>query len=427
MDTESVEMHGQQNQPALIQIQMIKRPSVILLFEVLHLPSPQSHKFQLIKELIATIFSSHKSMYGWGKKQELYSFIEFGIITSEQINRVQYYDQQEIFTIEWRLTHPHHPLASHPQISLQNAILLMTGKCLNKNLTRSNFGMGLDPTLRRYTTYERSVQSSLIKYACCDCLAIETIIEALKNPQAPQLTSESCDPTTDSETEDELRPTASSSSVLAGFSSPPKLPQQQQQNESLVTHPEYDQISEDELQTTDRLVLTDRVVTIEPMEQENQPSTPLNILKNPDLWQSISDSETEDPPATPPPPTVNTTTQTAVPYRLIPIKQYKPYSSTSIDPPTTANISSQPSIVPFEQTNFIVRLPEKSPVLSSTSPSQQISATSEPSSSSVPPSTSATSKRKRKDTRSKAHRQRDNRRKELKRRARAYTYEVIRR
>ena len=58
IDTESINIPGIDNVPALIQVQMIiqHHPSIILIIETHHLPRENDHTFSLIKELIGIIF-----------------------------------------------------------------------------------------------------------------------------------------------------------------------------------------------------------------------------------------------------------------------------------------------------------------------------------------------------------------------------------
>jgi hypothetical protein len=62
IDTESINVRGEGNVPALVQLQIIlpNRPSVIMIIEMHHLSCENRAKFLLIKELFQIVFLPEK-------------------------------------------------------------------------------------------------------------------------------------------------------------------------------------------------------------------------------------------------------------------------------------------------------------------------------------------------------------------------------
>ena len=73
IDTESVNIPGQGNIPALIQLLMIldNNPSLILVVELHHLPQEHHFQFELIKELFHVVLSSEKTSYIFARGKQL--------------------------------------------------------------------------------------------------------------------------------------------------------------------------------------------------------------------------------------------------------------------------------------------------------------------------------------------------------------------
>ena len=109
LDTESVNIPGQGNVPALIQLLMIldHRPSLTLIVEMHYLPREHQLRFELIKELFQVILSSEKTSYIFESKNELKPFVQFELFSPEQIESMKFINAQDNFKQYWRTTHSH--------------------------------------------------------------------------------------------------------------------------------------------------------------------------------------------------------------------------------------------------------------------------------------------------------------------------------
>ncbi|CAF1523926.1 unnamed protein product, partial [Didymodactylos carnosus] len=77
IDTESTIKPYHPNEPALIQIMILRKDqsSIVLLVEVRHLPHQESQEFESIQELFRVIFQPKSLIHIWGNRDELKSFV----------------------------------------------------------------------------------------------------------------------------------------------------------------------------------------------------------------------------------------------------------------------------------------------------------------------------------------------------------------
>ncbi|CAF1281998.1 unnamed protein product [Didymodactylos carnosus] len=151
IDTESITKHGQMNEPALIQIQILhegESSTTILIVEVKHLPPTNWNQCTLIKKL----------------------FDDYNYIHCES----------DCFCEQCIHQNPNDPW------SLMDAIAGATGKWLDKSLTLSPFAIGLDARLYSQTSQQQAYRQQLSTYAAYDCLAIQSLLPILyPRPPSP--------------------------------------------------------------------------------------------------------------------------------------------------------------------------------------------------------------------------------------------------
>ena len=87
LDTKSTIILYQPNKPSRIQFQIItwEISSIIALVEVCHLPHRDQPTFQLIQELLHSLFQPTKTIFIWRTIKELVGFIQYGLFTKDQI------------------------------------------------------------------------------------------------------------------------------------------------------------------------------------------------------------------------------------------------------------------------------------------------------------------------------------------------------
>ena len=193
IDTESINIPGIDNVPALIQVQMIiqHHRSIVLIIEMHHLPREHDRTFLLIKELIQIIFSPEKTIYIFGEETELLPFTKFQLFTKEQIDSMAPVNLQNEFKRYWQQQHPH--TSSNNCIcetcigklpsnlwSLQDCVAYELNKYLPKIHTNSNFNIGLDPDLFHRNPLELQHRQNLTNYAQSDCLSMEILIKQMR-------------------------------------------------------------------------------------------------------------------------------------------------------------------------------------------------------------------------------------------------------
>ena len=191
------------HEPALIQIELIGTPSIVLLFETCHLPGPSSVLFWLMKSLLKIIFNSSNSLYSWGDaKQELKDFIQYGLFSLETILRINNIDVQKRFKI-WHHNHVQFdfsPSSLHqmPIIdkysqksikdvnhkwSLQMAVAYVFDEFLDKRHTKSHWARLLDVnSIEKQSVVnaqEKKTIHKMIQYAVNDCLSVTNLVHVL--------------------------------------------------------------------------------------------------------------------------------------------------------------------------------------------------------------------------------------------------------
>ena len=201
IDTESVNIPGKGNEPALIQLLMIRynHPSSVVIIEPHHLPHEHHPHFELIKQLFQVVLSPEKTSFIFGPKTELKPFAQFRLFSLEQIQAMTCIDLQRNFKQYWQEQHPHRQ-ANPTNItrmgkcrceqcigknstdlwSLQDCVAYELDQYLPKLYSQSKFNIGLDAKLRRLNNDEIIYRRNLSEYAYNDCLSMETIIKQLK-------------------------------------------------------------------------------------------------------------------------------------------------------------------------------------------------------------------------------------------------------
>ena len=196
LDTESVNIYKQGNKPVLVQVQMLleHNSSIVLIFEMCHLPRKHELTFKLIQDFFNIIFNNDKTIYIWGIKDELLPFTVYDLFSYEQINRFTFINLQDKFKEIWQQQHPHQSSelsnnsindclcescigkASTELWSLQDAVIYQLHEWLDKRVTNSPFDIGLDLELCRLNSAQKEYRQYLTKYAANDCLSMQRLI-----------------------------------------------------------------------------------------------------------------------------------------------------------------------------------------------------------------------------------------------------------
>ena len=206
IDTESINIPGKRNEPALIQLLMMHddQPSSVVVIEPHHLHHKYHPHVELTQKLFELVLSSEKTSYIFGSKNELKSLDRFKLFTVRQIESMTFINLQNNFKTYWQERHRHRHQQTNQtnnnQIencrceqctgkgqtelwSLQDCIANEFHRYLPKIYSNSDFDIGLDPKLGKFNNEELNHQANLIAYACNDCLSMETIIRRLKMKQ----------------------------------------------------------------------------------------------------------------------------------------------------------------------------------------------------------------------------------------------------
>jgi hypothetical protein len=195
LDTESTCIPKKPNEPALIQLQILRpnSTSYVIFIEVRHLPASTTNTFKLIQKFFDVLFCSTKKIYIWGCTDELTTFTKFNLFDIDQIYLSNSINLQGEFKRHWQTCHPHTPSPllnnyltceceeciniqpSNPW-GLQDSVAFMLNRWLDKRLTISTFAIGLDPKLKRLNGKELEHRQFLMRYAADDCLSMEQIM-----------------------------------------------------------------------------------------------------------------------------------------------------------------------------------------------------------------------------------------------------------
>ncbi|CAF3051341.1 unnamed protein product [Rotaria sp. Silwood2] len=203
IDTESINIYKRKNEPVLIQIQILLpyNLSLIMIVEMCHLPRDHTIHFALIKQLFDIIFTSNKTIYIWGIKNELFPFVNFKLFSHEQLHSITPINLQHQFKLFWNEQHQHHHrISTSDNIlednciceqcigkkpsepwSLQDSTAYLLKEYLPKILTREKFNIGLDPNLFNLDFEEKHYRQQLTTYALNDCLSMQRILIQMKN------------------------------------------------------------------------------------------------------------------------------------------------------------------------------------------------------------------------------------------------------
>ncbi|CAM4765387.1 unnamed protein product [Rotaria magnacalcarata] len=197
LDTESIQTRQRKNKPVLIQIQVLlsNNFSIILIFEMCHLPREHTTTFYLIKNLLTTIFNSSKPIYIWGERDELTTFVIYNLFSATQLSLTNFQNLQDKFKEQWQQQHSHITSnisssdltpecvcekcigkSSHELWSLQNAVSYELNEWLDKRSTKSHFNIGLDPQLSQLNLKEQQDRQKLTSYAANDCLSMQRLL-----------------------------------------------------------------------------------------------------------------------------------------------------------------------------------------------------------------------------------------------------------
>jgi hypothetical protein len=94
--------------PALIHIECVGNPSMIILVECCHLPKPDSYLFNQISRLFLSIFEPNKVIQGWGDLSvALKPFIKFNLFSISNIEHTHLSDVQQLFRKWYNELFPH--------------------------------------------------------------------------------------------------------------------------------------------------------------------------------------------------------------------------------------------------------------------------------------------------------------------------------
>jgi hypothetical protein len=200
--------------PAIIQVEFIDnndQESIVLLFEMVHLPEPRTHHFRFIQKLFATILKPSNEILTWSDvKKELLDFVPYNLFSIDQVNSMNASDMQGDFKDWYNERFPHHedcdgfsPFGhvqdDHPYCTckhrpykstndkwgLQMAIATTFGEFLDKKFRKSRWSAGLDPRLdlqqqQQHYSKQRSNQNR-VKYAVHDCLSVTKLAMVIQN------------------------------------------------------------------------------------------------------------------------------------------------------------------------------------------------------------------------------------------------------
>jgi hypothetical protein len=203
LDTESVTVYHRPNRPGLIQLQLIPNEStpIVVIIEVHHLPPQHSNEFILMQEFFRIVLNSDKTIYTWGKINELIPFTRFNLFDANQIKLPTEEDLQSLFKQYWQACHKHKSttdcicedcLGKEPNQpwKLLDAVAYQLHEWLDKRHTCSSFNIGLDPQLRRLSTGQLKYRTILTNYAANDVLAMEKLmIDIQEKPPPPTTTT----------------------------------------------------------------------------------------------------------------------------------------------------------------------------------------------------------------------------------------------
>lgn len=169
------------NRPALIQVELIDPiVSRVLLIEVCHLPlDRQSLTFWYIRSLMKFILRPSNHIFTWSNgKQELRSFVSYGLFEAELIDALDIEDIQQEFKCWFdqsdRVDSVHRPIWG-----LQSAVVELFDEYLEKGETFNQWSRGLHLPPASSHSNHRSKIEAMIKYATNDCLSVTKVAYAI--------------------------------------------------------------------------------------------------------------------------------------------------------------------------------------------------------------------------------------------------------
>ncbi|CAF4366153.1 unnamed protein product [Rotaria socialis] len=178
LDTESMQTRQRKNKPVLIQIQALlsNNFSIILIFEMCHLPREHTTTFYLIKNLLTTIFNSSKPIYIWGERDELTPFAIYNLFSETQLLLAKFQNLQDTFKEQWQQHVPH--LISTISSSDPTSECLCE-QCIGKNSHELwSLQDAVNPQLFQSNLKEQQQQDrqKLSIYAASDCLSMQHLL-----------------------------------------------------------------------------------------------------------------------------------------------------------------------------------------------------------------------------------------------------------
>ena len=207
------------NKPILIQVQLIDEncaTSMVLLFEMAHLPQADEYGFRWIQKLLTTIMDPSNKVYTWDNvKRELFGFVQYNLFTTEVVQALNTYDVQYYFKRWYNDRFPHnegcvgkytHADSRYCQCkhrpykyldhkwSLQLAMAETFNEFFDKRFRKSRWSHGLDSRFdpdysttsaneEKTAAYRRRQfrRERLIKYAAFDCLSTTKLAMVVEN------------------------------------------------------------------------------------------------------------------------------------------------------------------------------------------------------------------------------------------------------
>ncbi len=203
--------------PAIIQVEFInndEKESIVLLFEMVHLPEPSTRRFRFIQKLFAAILKPSNEILMWSNvKKELIDFLDYHLFSIDLINSINATDMQSEFKDWYNRTFPHHKdcngfsvgfnnhqyctckhrpyKCTNDKWGLQMAIAKTFGEFLDKKFQRSRWSTGLDRRLdpfykpgqlqQQQRHSKQQYHEKLVKYAVYDCLSVTKLAMVIEN------------------------------------------------------------------------------------------------------------------------------------------------------------------------------------------------------------------------------------------------------
>jgi hypothetical protein len=183
--------------PAIIQVEFVnnhEKESTVLLFEMVHLPEASTRLFRFIKKLFVAILNpSHKILMWSDVKKELLDFLDYNLLSIDQINSINATDMQGAFKEWYNGTFPHHQDCNGFSVAFNDHQYCTCGEFLDKKFQRSRWSIGLDRRLapfykpgQQQRHFKQEYREKLVKYAVHDCLSVTKLAMVIENRWSQQ-------------------------------------------------------------------------------------------------------------------------------------------------------------------------------------------------------------------------------------------------